>query len=406
MAEKKTDTKGAQKLFDRSLIHMNIGTIGHVDHGKTTLSAAITKVLSEKGWAKFLDYDRIDKAPEEKKRGITISTTHVEFRTETRHYALIDCPGHADYIKNMITGAAQMEGAILVVSSSDGAMPQTEEHLLLAKQIGVENIVVFINDKTSEGIDEETKELLEGDIRSHLEKYGYDKDGNKNTPIIFASALKALKGDVEEGKKILQLIEAIDKHIPIPERDENKPFLMYIEDMFTIGGQGTVVTGKVRRGKVKIGDKLEIIGFGAKKEAVVKGIEMFHKSLDEARPGDDVGINLRGVERGEVRKGQVLAFPGTITPHKKFIAHAYILSKGERGRHTSFQSGYRPQFFISTADITGTVDLPKDKEVSPGSDIEFTVELIDVIAIEKNDKFIMREGGHTVGEGVITEIIE
>jgi len=306
----------------------------------------------------------------------------------------------------MITGAAQMEGAILVVSSSDGAMPQTEEHLLLAKQIGVENIVVFINDKTTVGIDADTKDLLEEDIRSHLTKHGYDKDGNKNTPIIFASALKALKGDAEEGKKILQLIDSIDNHIPVPERDENKPFLMYIEDMFTIGGQGTVVTGKVRRGKVKVGDKLEIVGFGAKKEAVVKGIEMFHKSLEEAQPGDDVGINLRGVERGEVRKGQVLAFPGTITPHKKFTAHAYILSKDERGRHTSFQSGYRPQFFIATADITGTVDLPKDKEVSPGSDIEFTVDLIEAIAIEKNDKFIMREGGHTVGEGVITEIIE
>src|SRR3954447_4400009 len=306
----------------------------------------------------------------------------------------------------MITGAAQMEGAILVVSSSDGAMPQTEEHLLLAKQIGVENIVVFINDKTSEGIDEETKELLEGDIRSHLEKHGYDKDGNKNTPIIFASALKALKGDAKEGENILKLIEAIDTHIPIPERDENKPFLMYIEDLFSIEGQGTVVTGKVRRGKLKVGDKVEIVGFGQKKEAVVKGIQMFHKNLEEAKPGDDVGINLRGIERKDVCKGQVLAVPGTITPHKKFTAHAYILSKDERGRHTTFQSGYRPQFFIFTADITGTIELPKDKEVTPGSDIEFTVDLIEAIAIEKNDKFIMREGGNTVGEGVITEIIE
>jgi len=306
----------------------------------------------------------------------------------------------------MITGAAQMDGAILVVSSADGSMPQTEEHLLLAKQIGVEHIVVFINDKTSEGLDEETKELLEQDIRGQLEKYGYDKDDNKNTPIIFASALKALKGDAKEGEKIFELVEAIDKHIPVPPRDETKPFLMYIEDMFSIEGQGTVVTGKVRRGKLKVGDKVEMIGFGHKKEAVIKGIEMFHKPLEEAKPGDDVGINLRGVERSEVRKGQVLAVPGTVTPHKKVAAHAYILSKDERGRHTSFQSGYRPQFFVGTADITGTVELPKDKEVSPGSNIEFIIDLIEPIVIEKNDKFIMREGGHTIGEGVVTEIIE
>jgi elongation factor Tu len=311
----------------------------------------------------------------------------------------------------MITGAAQMEGAILVVSSSDGAMPQTEEHLLLAKQIGVENIVVFINDKTSEGIDEETKELLEGDIRSHLEKHDYDKDGNKNTPIIFASALKALKGDAKEGENILKLIEAIDTHIPIPERDENKPFLMYIEDLFSIEGQGTVVTGKVRRGKLKVGDKVEIVGFGQKKEAVVKGIQMFHKNLEEAKPGDDVGINLRGIERGEVRRGQVLAIPNTVSAHKKFMAHAYVLSAKERGRNNEFENGYCPQFFISTISVTGEIELPKDKEgksknVSPGSDTEFVVNLIETVVIEKNDKFIMREGGHTVGEGVITEIIE
>jgi elongation factor Tu len=406
MAEKKTTPAGKKMKFDSSKPHINIGTIGHVDHGKTTLAAAITSVLAKQGRAAKKDYSEIDKAPEEKARGITIQTTHVEFESENRHYALIDCPGHADYIKNMITGAAQMDGAILVVSSADGAMPQTEEHMLLAKQIGVENIVVFINDKTSEGIDEDTKELLEGDIRSHLEKYGYDQEGKKITPIIFASALKALNGDSAEEEKILQLVKAIDEHIPIPERDETKPFLMYIEDIFSITGHGTVVTGKVQRGKLKKGDEVELVGLGQKKKSVVKGIEMFKKEVEEALPGYDIGVCLREIKHEEVRKGQVLAKPGTITPRKKFKAHAYILSKDERGRHTSFHNGYRPQFFISTIDITGTVELPSDKEVSPGSDIEFMVDLIDYVAIEKNDKFIMREGGHTVGEGVITEIIE
>lgn len=400
-----TTTTGKQ-IFDRSKTHMNIGTIGHVDHGKTTLSAAITSVLAKQGKAKKKDYAEIDKAPEERKRGITISTTHVEFESDKRHYALIDCPGHADYIKNMITGAAQMDGAVLVVSSSDGAMPQTEEHMLLAKQIGVENIVVFINDKTSEGLDEETKELLEGDIRSHLEKYGYDGEGKEPTPIIFASALKALKGDSKEEEKIVKLVESIDNHIPVPPRDVDKPFLMYIEDVFNITGRGTVATGKVKRGKLEKNSEVEIVGFGSSLKSVVTGIEMFKQELNEAIPGDDVGVLLRGIKSEQIRKGQVLAIPGSVKPHKKFAAHAYILSKDERGRHTSFESGYRPQFFISTIDITGTIELPKDKQVEPGSNIEFTVDLIDYVAIDKNDKFIMREGNHTIGEGVITEIIE
>lgn len=426
MAEKKVKEK-----YDSSFSHVNIGTIGHVDHGKTTLAAAITEVLAKLELAQFKDYGDIDKAPEEKKRGITISTTHIEFRTisgllnyyyqkvlgkeveeknfnlnQGRHYAMIDCPGHADYIKNMITGAAQMDGAIVVISSADGSMPQTEEHLLLAKKVGVKEVVVFINDKTTEGLDEDTKSLLEEDIRANLRKYGYDEEDKEKTPIIVASALKALKGDTNEETKILQLLEAVDNHIAIPERDENKPFLMYIEDVFSITGQGTVVTGKVQQGKLKKGDEVEIVGLGPKKKSVVKGIEMFRKEVEEAKPGYDIGICLRDIKHEEVRKGKVLAAPNTVTSHKKFIAQAYILSKEERGRHSAFHSGYRPQFFIFTADVTGTVELPAGKEVSPGSNIEFNVDLIEPVVLKKNDNFIMREGGITIGEGVITEILE
>jgi elongation factor Tu len=399
----------AKATFDSSKPHMNIGTIGHVDHGKTTLAAAITSVLSKRGKAEKKDYSEIDRAPEERKRGITINTTHVEFESDKRHYALIDCPGHADYIKNMITGAAQMDGAILVVSSADGAMPQTEEHMLLAKQIGVPSVVVFINDKTTEGLDEDTKELLEGDIRSHLEKHGYDEEGKELTPIIFASALKALRGDENEEDKIVKLIEAVDNHMPLPEGDVNKPFLMYIEDVYIVKGQGPVATGKVKQGQLKVGDEVEIVGLGESKKCVVKGLEMFRKPLEVALPRYDVGVCLRGDfkdAKSEIRRGQVLSIPGTVKPAKKFSAHAYILSKEERGRHTGFKSGYRPQFFISTIDVTGTVNLDEGKIVTPGSNVEFTVELMDSVAIQKNDKFIMREGGITVGQGIITDILE
>ncbi|CAG8494055.1 31855_t:CDS:2 [Racocetra persica] len=417
MAEKKVKEK-----YNSSFPHVNIGTMGHVDHGKTTLTAAITKALSRIRLAKFKDYGDIDKAPEEKKRGITISTTHIEFETvsglenyyrkmvlgeevdehsfnlqEGRHYGMIDCPGHADYIKNTITGAAQMDGVIVVVSSADGSMTQTKEHLLLARTIGIERVVVFINDKTSEGLDEETKALLEADIRSDLETYGYDKEGEEKTPIIVASALKALKGDTNEEIKILQLLEVVDNHITIPERDESKPFLMYIEDVFSITGSGTVVTGNPLQGKLRKGDEVEIVGLGPKKKSVVKGIEMFQKEMEEAKPGDTIGVCLRDIKLEEVRKGQALAAPGTVTPHKKFKAHAYILSKEERGRHTSFEDGYRPQFFTATINITGTVKLPSEKKVEPGSDIEFEVDLIEPVVIRKNDNFAMREGGITVG---------
>ncbi|CAJ0824573.1 22172_t:CDS:2 [Entrophospora sp. SA101] len=394
-----------KQKFDRTKPHLNIGTIGHVDHGKTTLSAAITSILAKQNKAKKKSYEDIDKAPEEKKRGITISATHVEFETDKRHYALIDCPGHADYIKNMITGAAQMDGAILVLSAQDGTMEQTKEHLLLAQQVGVKHLVVFIN-KVDVIQDLEQIELVKEEIKEELKLRGYDSE---NTPIIGGSALCALEDRQPElgEKAILELLEAIDNHIPIPPRDETKPFLMYIEDSFTISGQGTVATGKVRQGKLKVGDEVEIVGFGAKKKAVVKGIEMFHKQLDETKPGDDVGINLRGVERSEILRGQVLAAPGSITPHKKFEAAAYILSKDERGRHTEFKSGYRPQFYIYTADITGTIELPENApHVEPGNTVAFAVELINDVALEVGDTFSIREGAHTIGRGTITKITD
>jgi len=405
-----------KKQFERSKPHLNIGTIGHVDHGKTTLAAAITSALSKQNKAKKTDYSEIDKAPEERKRGITIQATDVEFESDKRHYSLVDCPGHADYIKNMITGASELDGAILVVSSDDGVSQQSHEHMLLAKQIGIKNIVVFINDKTSKGLDEENKELLEFDVRGNLEKYGYDKE---KTPIIFASALRALedkpkeKGvknpvyDPQEEAKILQLVETIDTHIPLPERDETKPFFMYIKDKFSITGQGTVVAGVVRRGKLNIGDKVELVGFGKKKEAVVKSIESHKKIITQAVPGDDVGINLRGVEYEEVETGQVLAALGSISMHKKFKAQTYILSTEERGRKSGFKTGYKPQFFFSSLDITGTIELPdKDQIVNPGDTVELTVELIEPVAIEQNVNFTIREGGSTVGTGVVTKIIE
>jgi elongation factor Tu len=405
----------AKEKFDRTKPHVNIGTIGHVDHGKTTLAAAITSVLAKQNKAKKKDYSEIDKAPEEKKRGITIQATDVEFESDKRHYSLSDCPGHADYIKNMITGASELDGAILVVSSDDGVVEQSHEHMLLAKQIGIKNIVVFINDKTSKGLDEETKELLETDVQSNLEKYGYDKE---KTPIMVASAYRALedkpkeKGvknpayDPQEEAKILKLVELLDTNIPIPERKENEPFFMYIKDKFSITGQGTVVAGIVKRGKLNVGQEVELIGFGKKKKAVVKSIESHLKTLDQAVPGDDIGINLRGVEFEEVERGQVLANPGSISMHKKFKAQTYILSKEERGRETSFVNGYKPQFFFSALDITGNVELPGDKVVNPGDNVELTIELIDLVPIEKNSSFTIREGGKTVGTGVVTEIIE
>jgi len=391
--------------------HLNIGTIGHVDHGKTTLASSITLVLSEtEGYsAKYKSYSEIDKAPEEKKRGVTITASHTFFETKRATYSLIDCPGHADYIKNMITGASQMDGAILVVSSSDGSMPQTKEHLLLARQIGIEKIVVFINDKT--GIDEETKGLLTEDVKIQLESYGYDKN---KTPIITASALKALNGNIEEKKKILKLVESFDAHIPIPERHDDKPFLMYIEDVFSIEGQGTVVTGKVVQGKLKQGKSLVLQGFNKIKKTVVKGIQMFHRDLIEARPGHDVGINLRGINVDEVKKGQALTEEGYMKSYKKFKAKAYILNEKEGGRGTSFGSGYQPQFYMYTVNIPVEISVEEglikgddgSGYVEPGSDIIFKGELKKDFAMRKNDRFILREGGKTVGQGFIMETLE
>ena len=393
----------AKEKFDRSLVHMNIGTIGHVDHGKTTLTAAITHVLSKKGWAKFEDYASIDKAPEERERGITINTAHVEYRTAKRHYAHVDCPGHADYVKNMITGAAQMDGAILVIAATDGPMAQTREHILLSRQVGVPRMVVFMN-KCDMVDDEELLDLVEMEIRELLSEYGYDGD---NTPIIRGSALKALEGDPKYEQAILDLMDAVDEWIPEPTRELDKPFLMPIEDVFTITGRGTDVTGRVERGKLQLNDEVEIVGLKPTQKTVVTGIEMFRKQLDFAEAGDNAGVLLRGIAREDVERGQVLAKPGSVTPHKKFKAQVYVLSKEEGGRHTPFFSNYRPQFYFRTTDVTGIIELPEGVEmVMPGDNVEMTVELIAPIAIENGTKFSIREGGRTVGAGNVSDIIE
>ena len=393
----------AKEKFDRSKPHVNIGTIGHVDHGKTTLTAAITKVLADKGGADFVDYANIDKAPEERERGITINTSHVEYQTENRHYAHVDCPGHADYVKNMITGAAQMDGGILVIAATDGPMAQTREHILLARQVGVPRLVVFMN-KCDMVDDEELLDLVEMEIRDLLSEYEFDGD---NTPIIRGSALKALEGDAKYVAAIEELMSQVDEWIPTPERDNAKPFLMSIEDVFTITGRGTVVTGRVERGQLKLNDTVEIVGLKDTKSTVVTGIEMFRKQLDYAEAGDNAGVLLRGIDRSEVERGQVLAKPGSVTPHKKFKAQVYVLSKEEGGRHTPFFTNYRPQFYFRTTDVTGVISLPEGTEmVMPGDNVVMTVELIAPIAVENGTKFSIREGGHTVGAGSVTEIIE
>ncbi len=393
----------AKEKYDRSKINVNIGTIGHVDHGKTTLTAAITKVLAEKGEAKFLAYDQIDAAPEEKARGITINAAHVEYSTAKRHYTHVDCPGHADYVKNMITGAAQMDGAILVVSATDGVMPQTREHVLLAKQVGVPYIVVFIN-KIDQVDDPEIIDLVEMDVRDLLTKNGYPGD---KVPVIRGSALKALQGDPEAEKQILALMDACDEYIPDPVRDEAKPFLMAVEDVVTITGRGTVATGRVERGVIHPNDEVEIVGLLPTRKAVVVSLEMFRKTLDHAEAGDNIGMLLRGVERDQCERGQVIAKPGSVTPHTKFKCSVYVLTKEEGGRHTSFTNNYRPQFFFRTTDVTGVITLPEnEKLVMPGDHTEFVVELIKPVAIENNTKFAIREGGHTVGAGTVTEIIK
>ncbi len=395
----------SKEKFERTKPHVNIGTIGHVDHGKTTLTAAITKVLSDKGLANFTAFDSIDKAPEEKARGITIATSHVEYETEKRHYAHVDCPGHADYVKNMITGAAQMDGAILVVSAADGPMPQTREHILLARQVGVPRIVVFLN-KVDMVDDPELLDLVELEVRELLSSYDFPGD---EIPIIKGSALKALEGDTGElgAEAIMKLMDAVDEYIPTPERDIDKPFLMPIEDVFSISGRGTVVTGRVERGKVSVGDEVEIVGIRPTQKTTVTGVEMFRKLLDSGQAGDNIGALLRGLKRDEVERGQVLAAPGTITPHTKFKAEVYVLTKEEGGRHTPFFNGYRPQFYFRTTDVTGTVTLPEGTEmVMPGDNVRMDVELITPIAMEQELRFAIREGGRTVGAGVVTEIIE
>ncbi|RMF13075.1 MAG: elongation factor Tu [Gammaproteobacteria bacterium] len=393
----------AKQKFNRTKPHLNIGTIGHVDHGKTTLTAAITKVLSKRGLADYTTFDQIDKAPEERARGITIATAHVEYETETRHYAHVDCPGHADYIKNMITGAAQMDGAILVVSAPDGPMPQTREHILLARQVGVPYIVVALN-KVDMMDDEELLELVELELRELLDSYEFPGD---EIPIIRMSALKALQGDEKEEQAILELMDAVDKFVPLPERPIDKPFMMAVEDVFTISGRGTVATGRVERGVVKMGDEVEIVGIRPTRKTVVTGVEMFRKILDRGEAGDNIGVLLRGIKRKEVERGQVLAKPGSITPHTKFRGSVYVLSKEEGGRHTPFFSGYRPQFYFRTTDVTGVVTLPEGTEmVMPGDRVTIEVHLITPIAMEKELRFAIREGGRTVGAGVVSEIIE
>ena len=393
----------AKAKFDRSKPHVNIGTIGHVDHGKTTLTAAISAHLAGKNGNEKVDFTNIDKAPEERERGITINTAHIEYSTEKRHYAHVDCPGHADYVKNMITGAAQMDGAILVIAATDGPMAQTREHILLARQVGVPKIVVFMN-KCDMVDDAELLDLVEMEIRELLTEYGYNGD---ETPIIRGSALKALEGDAEWGAKIDELMNAVDEYIPTPERDNDKPFLMSIEDVFTITGRGTVVTGRVERGQLKLNDEVEIVGLRDTQKTVVTGIEMFRKQLDYAEAGDNAGVLLRSISREDVERGQVLTKPGTVKPHKKFKAQVYVLSKEEGGRHTPFFTNYRPQFYFRTTDVTGVITLPEGTEmVMPGDNVDMTVELIAPIAVENGTKFSIREGGRTVGAGSVTEIIE
>ena len=391
----------AKEKFDRSKVHVNIGTIGHVDHGKTTLTAAITKVLSEKGQAEFKAYDAIDGAPEEKERGITINTAHVEYQTATRHYAHVDCPGHADYVKNMITGAAQMDGAILVVAATDGPMPQTREHILLARQVGVENIVVFLN-KCDMVDDEELIDLVEMEVRELLSEYGFDGD---NAPVIRGSALGALNGEAKWVEKINELMDAVDSYIPEPARETDKPFLMAVEDVFTITGRGTVATGRVERGILKLGEEVEIVGIKDTKKTVVTGIEMFRKLLDFAEAGDNIGTLLRGINRDEIQRGQVLCKPGSVHPHHHFKAQVYVLTKEEGGRHTPFVANYRPQFYFRTTDVTGVISLPEGTEMCmPGDNVDMNVELITPIAIENGLRFAIREGGRTVGSGVVIAI--
>ena len=399
----------AKAKYERTKPHVNVGTIGHVDHGKTTLTAAITTVLAAQGKALAMNYAEIDKAPEEKARGITINTAHVEYESEHRHYAHVDCPGHADYVKNMITGAAQMDGAILVVAATDGPMPQTREHILLARQVGVPYIVVFMN-KTDQVDDPELLDLVEMEIRELLNEYGFPGD---TTPIIKGSALKALEAaqaghpDDPACKCIYELVDALDTYIPEPKRENDKPFLMPVEDVFTITGRGTVATGRVERGTVKVGDTVEIVGMGSKLSTVITGVEMFRKLLDQAESGDNVGLLLRGIQRSDIERGQVLAKPGTIHPHTKFTAQVYVLKKEEGGRHTPFFNGYRPQFYFRTTDVTGSIQLPEKVEmVMPGDNVDMTITLITPIAIEQGLRFAIREGGRTVGSGVVSQIIE
>ena len=393
----------AKQKFDRSKPHVNIGTIGHVDHGKTTLSAAIATVLAKQGYGEARSYDQIDNAPEEKERGITINTSHIEYETANRHYAHVDCPGHADYVKNMITGAAQMDGAILVVSAADGPMPQTREHILLSRQVGVPYIVVLLN-KVDMVDDEELLELVEMEVRDLLSEYDFPGD---DTPVIAGSALKALEGDANYEAKVLELMEQVDAYIPEPERDTDKPFMMPVEDVFSITGRGTVATGRVERGQVRVGDEVEIVGIEEEtSKTTVTGVEMFRKLLDYAEAGDNVGTLLRGVTRDQIQRGQVLSKPGSITPHTKFEAEVYVLSKEEGGRHTPFFSNYRPQFYFRTTDVTGVVTLPEGTEmVMPGDNVQMVVELIHPIAIEEGTKFSIREGGRTVGAGVVSKVL-
>ncbi len=394
----------AKEKFDRSKPHVNIGTIGHVDHGKTTLTAAITMVLAKKGLSEIRDFDSIDNAPEEKERGITINTAHVEYQTEKRHYAHVDCPGHADYVKNMVTGAAQMDGAIIVVAATDGPMPQTREHILLARQVNVPKLVVFMN-KVDMVDDEELLELVEMEIRELLEFYEFDGD---NTPVIRGSALGAMNGEAQWEDKVMELMDAVDSWIPLPPRDKDKPFLMPVEDVFSITGRGTVATGRIETGVIHTGDELQLIGLGAEgRKTVCTGVEMFRKILDDGQAGDNVGLLLRGVDKKEIKRGQILAKPGSITPHKKFKAEVYVLKKEEGGRHTPFHNKYRPQFYIRTLDVTGEIHLPEGREmVMPGDNVSIEVELIYPVALNLNLRFAIREGGRTVGAGQVTEIVE
>ncbi len=393
----------AKEKFERSKPHVNIGTIGHVDHGKTTLTAAITKVLAEKGLSELRSFDSIDNAPEEKERGITINTAHVEYQTENRHYAHVDCPGHADYVKNMVTGAAQMDGAIIVVAATDGPMPQTREHILLARQVNVPALVVFMN-KCDMVDDEEMLELVEMDMRDLLSQYDYDGD---NTPVIRGSALGALNGEPEWVEKVMELMQAVDTWIPLPPRDVDKPFLMPVEDVFSITGRGTVATGRIEAGRVKVGDEVQILGLGADRKSVVTGVEMFRKILDEGEAGDNVGLLLRGIDKNEVKRGMVICHPGQVKPHDHFKAQVYILKKEEGGRHTPFHNNYRPQFYIRTLDVTGEIKLPEGVEmVMPGDNVEIDVKLITPVACDAGLRFAIREGGRTVGSGQITAVID